>query len=235
MSKPTSEDPEFNVFESKVNEVMKILKNMNSGDSAAEEMAMKNADLYLNGKSDCFNEIDEDNFIVKVRENRTVINKSGSDADNKVIPDGQMDKFTFMQQIEQDAKKRNEVRQEREKIAQHFRKLGNDAFHKNEFEKAINMFTKAIDHVKDSPILYNNRALSYMKLKVHKRAIIDCDYVINKLDDKNLRAWLYRAAAYYKLGDEKNFETSIKWAKKNNSKELETIEKFVANVKNEQF
>ncbi|XP_055856322.1 tetratricopeptide repeat protein 12 [Episyrphus balteatus] len=235
MSKTITEDPDFKNFESKVNQVMQILENMNSGDPVMEAAAMKNADNFLDGKSKDFSDIDEDNFIVKVRENRTLINKSGGGGSDADTPNGQMDKFTFMQQIEQDAAKRNEVRQEREKIAQHFRKLGNDAYHKQEFEKAINMFTKAIDHVKDSPILYNNRALSYMKLKVHKRAIIDCDFVINKLDDKNLRAWLYRAAAYYKLGDEKNFETSIKWAKKNNSKELETIEKFVANVKNEQF
>lgn len=42
-------------------------------------------------------------------------------------------------------------------------RLGNDAFRKGEYERAITMYTKAIDHVKDSPVLYNNRALTYIR------------------------------------------------------------------------
>lgn len=42
-------------------------------------------------------------------------------------------------------------------------RLGNEAFRKNEYERAITMYTKAIDHVKDSPVLYNNRALTYIR------------------------------------------------------------------------
>lgn len=41
--------------------------------------------------------------------------------------------------------------------------MGNQAFRKKEYEKAISFYTKAIDQVKDSPILYNNRALSYIR------------------------------------------------------------------------
>lgn len=41
--------------------------------------------------------------------------------------------------------------------------MGNEAFRKGEYEKAISMYSKAIDHVKDSPILYNNRALTYIR------------------------------------------------------------------------
>uniref|UniRef100_A0A0K8VEQ5 Tetratricopeptide repeat protein 12 n=1 Tax=Bactrocera latifrons TaxID=174628 RepID=A0A0K8VEQ5_BACLA len=104
--------------------------------------------------------------------------------------------------------------------------MGNDAYRKQNYEKAIQMYTKAIEHVKDSPILYNNRALCYLKLRNSKRAIIDADYVINKLDEKNLRSWLYRAAAYLRLGDEKNYENSIKFAKKNNTKEISYITAF---------
>lgn len=64
------------------------------------------------------------------------------------------------------------------------------------------------------------------RLRNSKRAIIDADYVINKLDEKNLRSWLYRAAAYLRLGDEKNYDTSIKFAKKNNTKEISYITAF---------
>lgn len=41
--------------------------------------------------------------------------------------------------------------------------MGNDAFRSGEYEKAISMYSKAIDHVKDSPVLYNNRALTYIR------------------------------------------------------------------------
>lgn len=109
-------------------------------------------------------------------------------------------------------------------------RLGNDAFRKKEYEKAISMYSKAIDHVKDSSVLYNNRALSYIQLGLPKKAIIDVDFVIQKLDEKNVRSWLYRANGYYLLGEMRDFEKSVNEAKKNNPKELEFIEKAVAQI-----
>lgn len=106
-------------------------------------------------------------------------------------------------------------------------RLGNEAFRGKEYERAISLFSKAIDHVKDSPVLYNNRALSYIKLGLFKKAIIDADFVIQKLDEKNVRAWLYRANGFLLLGEQRNFEKSVNEAKKNNPKELDFIEKSV--------
>lgn len=45
----------------------------------------------------------------------------------------------------------------------HFYRKGNEAFRSGEYEKAVSMYTKAIDHVKDSPALYNNRSLTYIR------------------------------------------------------------------------
>lgn len=56
-----------------------------------------------------------------------------------------------------------------------------------------------------------------------KRAIIDCDYVINKLDDKNLNAWLFRAHGYYSLGISLEFEKSLSEARKNHPKRVAEI------------
>jgi tetratricopeptide repeat protein 12 len=92
------------------------------------------------------------------------------------------------------------------------------------------MYSKAIDQIKDSPILYNNRALSYIRLEMYKRAIIDCDLVLNKLDEKNLRSWLYRAKGYHLLGEQRNYAKSIAEAKKLNPKELAYIEKVVIDI-----
>lgn len=109
------------------------------------------------------------------------------------------------------------------------------------------MYTKALDQIKDSSVLYTNRALTYIKyftikqiyiqskllsftlrLGVFKRAIIDCDFVLQKLDEKNMRAWIYRAMGYYKMGEMDDFEKSIAEAKKGNPKELAYIESAVA-------
>lgn len=109
-------------------------------------------------------------------------------------------------------------------------RLGNAAFRQQDYVKAISMYSKAIDHVKNSSVLYNNRALSYIMLNLPKKAIIDVDFVIQKLDEKNVRSWLYRANGYYLLGEMRDFEKSVNEAKKSNPKELEFIEKAVARI-----
>jgi tetratricopeptide (TPR) repeat protein len=108
--------------------------------------------------------------------------------------------------------------------------MGNQAFKNGQYEKAVSMYTKAIDQVRDSPILYTNRALCYIRLSLYKRAIIDCDFVLSKLDEKNLRSWLYRAKAYYLLDEKRNYEKSIIEAKKHHPKELDYIEKIVQSI-----
>jgi tetratricopeptide (TPR) repeat protein len=112
--------------------------------------------------------------------------------------------------------------------------MGNQAFRNGEYEKAVSMYTKALDQVRDSPILYNNRALSYIRLSLYKRAIIDVDFVINKLDEKNLRAWLYRAKAYYSLNEKRLYDKSILEAKKHHPKELSYIDKIIAEIEQQQ-
>lgn len=137
--------------------------------------------------------------------------------------------------------------------------MGNKAFRDGDVETAVSLYSRAIDMIRDSPILYNNRALSYIKLSLYKRgsfmglfcncysetffisdndkinsflcsAVIDCDFVLNKLDEKNLRAWLYRAKAYYALDEMQLYEKSIVEAKKHNPKEFSYIEKIVDEI-----
>lgn len=163
-----------------------------------------------------------------------------------------MGKMAFMAECQRDADRRAKERRERESVAQNLRKMGNQAFRKGEFERAINMYTKALDQIKDSAVLYNNRALSYIryyfwlvkfkkKSNIHniilysfglyRRAISDADFVLQKLDEKNLRAWLYRGNGYYLLGEMADFEKSVAEARKGNPKELQYIENVVAAIK----
>lgn len=44
-----------------------------------------------------------------------------------------------------------------------FFRLGNDAFQYKLYEKAITLYTKALDQIKDSSVLYTNRALTFIK------------------------------------------------------------------------
>lgn len=156
------DEEEFKSFETKVDSVMKILEKLNASDKEEQECGMVSADQYLHGKIKDLENLNEDTFIVNVKSDRTVINKAALNDDEDRGPKT-MDQYTFMKQLESDAKKRAAVKKEREQIAQNFRKMGNEAFRKQEYEKAVNLYSKAIDHVKDSPILYNNRALCYIK------------------------------------------------------------------------
>lgn len=77
--------------------------------------------------------------------------------------------------------------------------------------------------------------LFIIRLGKFKRGIVDCDFVLNKLDEKNLRAWLYRAMAYKGLNDEANFETCVRYARKFNSKQMEFIDEFLEKLKSEMW
>ncbi|XP_031620138.1 tetratricopeptide repeat protein 12 [Contarinia nasturtii] len=208
------DEEDFRQFENRIDEVHHLLKGMNNCDRKLSTSAFDITKEFTN-------KLSTDDFVVKITENRTVINKEEKP---------EMNRLTFMQEVERDAKRRTEERKQRESVGQNLRKIGNEAFRNGEFEKAISMYSKAIDHVKDSPVLYNNRALTYIRLGLYKKAIIDCDFVLQKLDEKNVRSWLYRAKGYYLLGEKRDFEKSVNEAKKNNPKNLEFIEKTIANI-----
>ncbi|XP_058456915.1 tetratricopeptide repeat protein 12-like [Malaya genurostris] len=219
------DDDEFQASMSKVDEVMRILGMMNSGDKDKEQMGIAFADRFLGEDKKDLEKIDVNNFIVRVNQERTMINKKDDPLEKP-----SSDKFAFMADVEKDAARRAAERKEREQTAQGLRRAGNRAFRKGEYEKSISMYTKAIDYLRDSPILYNNRALAYIKIKLYKRAIIDCDFVISKLDDKNLRSWINRATGYYLLGETRVYEKSIAEARKNNPKDLDYIDRIVQKI-----
>lgn len=224
----STDEEEFQTFETKIDEVMKILNMMNSSDPKNQANGTKLADKYL-GKDLVYQEkLDKDDFIVKFTQDRTVINKSKDCEDPG--QSGTMKPTAFMQEMERDASRRAKDRRDRESVSQNLRKLGNQAYREQEYEKAVSLYTKAIDHVKDSPVLYNNRALSYIRLGLFKKAVIDADFVLQKLDEKNLRAWLFRAKAYYLLGETRDYKKSINEAKKGNPKKLEFIEKVAEQI-----
>ncbi|ALC47361.1 CG34297 [Drosophila busckii] len=210
-------DEAFLKLNSQLEEVTLLLRSL----IKPTEEGAANAATPLTAES-----VTEDNFIVT---RRRIKAETETRPRRAALPKN--DKFTFMRQVEVDLKERSKARLEREHVAQKFRKLGNAAYRDANYEHAIQMYSQGIENIEDSPILYINRALCFIKLTQFKRGIIDCDYVLNKLDEKNLRAWLYRAMAYRGLNDEANFENCIKYARKYHSKQLEYIANFLLKLK----
>ncbi|XP_017053284.1 tetratricopeptide repeat protein 12 [Drosophila ficusphila] len=135
--------------------------------------------------------------------------------------------FPFMRQIDPEFGDRVLAREEREIVAESFRRLGNHEYRKLNFGLAKDHYTKGIQYIKDTPVLYVNRAICHIKLREFRLGVMDCDYVLTYLDKSYIRAWLYRAAAYKRLNDEANFEDSVNQARQLNRLESLFIDDFL--------
>ena len=51
-----------------------------------------------------------------------------------------------------------------------------------DYQKAVEWYTLALEHIKDIKSIYTNRALAYIKIKKFKRAIKDCSNVIEYME-----------------------------------------------------
>ncbi|XP_017058307.1 tetratricopeptide repeat protein 12 [Drosophila ficusphila] len=219
---------DFSEFEATLAKIEDILNS--KGPIEDDSEATKGADGGAKEKN--FDNLDVDKVRLKVRQNRTLINKKSMEEDNAKQAKT-MDQQSFMEQVERDANDRAEARAKAEYEAEVQRSQGNEAFRSEKYEKAILHYDKAIIKVKDSAISYCNRALCYIKLKNYKRALRDCDYVLEKLNEKNLRALLYRANVYKRLGQSDKFEESVAKAREHNPHQLAYIDKFVKQLEAE--
>lgn len=70
----------------------------------------------------------------------------------------------------------------------------------------------------------------FYRLRNYKRALDDCQYVLDKLQETNLRAWLYKATAYKHLKDVEKFEECVAKARQHNPQQLAYIEKFIGQI-----
>ncbi|XP_062122313.1 tetratricopeptide repeat protein 12 [Drosophila sulfurigaster albostrigata] len=217
---------DFADFESTLQKIEDILQN--KGSSAEDESVLPKAKT-----AEDFENLDVDKVHLTIREDRTVINKSDAKPKEQKGNENTMDQQSFMKEVERDANERAQSRAKREHEAEGHRCQGNEAFRKGSYEKAILHYNKAVERVKDSAITYNNRALCYIRLRNYKRALDDCQYVLHKLQETNLRAWLYRAKAYKCLKDVDKFEESVAKARQHNPKQLSYIDKFIGQIEDE--
>ncbi|XP_030374664.1 tetratricopeptide repeat protein 12 [Scaptodrosophila lebanonensis] len=206
---------------SKMKEVLLMLEQMATANKMEDNKKERKTSLEIGL-------VDDTSFIVSRRSSKRISKRF---LKVKSTVNKNMEQFTFMRQIDEDLPERTQARIEREDVAQNFRRLGNDEYRHNNYDNAIMYYNKGLEYIKDTPVLYANRALCYIKQRNYKLAIMDCDYVINKLDPRCLRAWLYRAGAFKRSGDEKAFEESVYQARKLNSKEKEFIDNFLEKMR----
>ncbi|XP_043655203.1 tetratricopeptide repeat protein 12 [Drosophila teissieri] len=171
------------------------------------------------------------NFTVIARD----IRKKSSRFFKRVQKMSNINQISFMRQVDVSPKDRTEARRDREIVADSFRRLGNEEYRRTNYEKAVYYYSKAIQYVSHSPVLYCNRALARIKKREFKLALFDLDYVIFKLDPIHLRAWLYRAGALARLNNESEFEIAIANARLLNRspKDQKYIDYFLEKFKTE--
>lgn len=121
----------------------------------------------------------------------------------------------FMKNIEDDAKKRTEDQKIRNERAETLKRIANGAFKEGDYEKAVTYFSKALEQRKDSSVLWNNRALSYMNLGLFEKALHDCEWAL-KVNDSNLKALLNSAKCCINLGNKEKSKEYIQIAKERN-------------------
>lgn len=138
----------------------------------------------------------------------------------------------FMKSVEDDAKKRAEDRKVRNERAETLKRIANGAFKEGDYEKAVTYFSKALEQRKDSTVLWNNRALSHMRLGLFEKALHDFTWAL-KVNDCNLKALLNSAKCYMHLRNREKSRQYIQMAKDKNphfNKFINGIVEYILNT-----
>ncbi|XP_043499420.1 tetratricopeptide repeat protein 12-like [Polistes fuscatus] len=214
-------EEEFQNFMHRVTEIEKIVSKLASSDTKEQELGQILADKILDKKTQ---EELSDQEELKIKTNRTVINKYS--INESTSDPHKIGQEAFMKSIEKDANERAADRKVRNERAETLKRIGNGAFKEGDYEKAVTYFTKAIEQRKDSTVLWNNRALSYMNLELFEKALHDFKWAL-KVNDSNLKALLNSAKCYKNLHNEEKCKEFIKLAREKNPH----FKKFVDGIK----
>ncbi|XP_042418029.1 outer envelope protein 64, chloroplastic-like isoform X1 [Zingiber officinale] len=99
----------------------------------------------------------------------------------------------------------------KEESAEIAKEKGNAAYKDKQWQKAINLYTDAIQLNEKSATYHSNRAAAYLELGSYLQAEADCTAAIN-LDKKNVKAYLRRGTAREMLGYYKEAIEDFKYA-----------------------
>jgi len=189
---------ELDNFLGRVDEITKVIQSLASKDASENERGMRQANLLLHEKKEPVG--DGESLSCETKHNRTLINKVKDDPSTSTMGQDEMNAQAFMKVMEKDSDERTARRKERKVISDKFRKTGNIKFAQKDFAGALKNYNEAIQLIKDSPCLYNNRALTYIRLGIFSSALEDCEKAIF-LEEHSLRARMFLAKAYFLMGN----------------------------------
>ncbi|KAJ8984156.1 hypothetical protein NQ317_017808 [Molorchus minor] len=221
-------DEEFSNFMYKVNQVSNIVKKLSSDDKQLQEIGDLEAKEYLGETSETvLANIDLENVELKIKSSKTLVNKKA--LIDKPNDQATMSQEAFMEEVSKDADRRYRERLIRRERMETFKKQATLAFRRKQYEKALTLYNKAIEQIKDSCLLYNNRALTYINLKMYDKAKEDLKWAL-RLNENCLKAWLLLAKAHFCTKDEKGFDKALEEAAKRNPEDKPFIKEFRDNV-----
>ncbi|XP_050343604.1 RNA polymerase II-associated protein 3 [Nymphalis io] len=190
---------EWNNFMKRIGEVSTLVRDLASGDKIKSEAAKAIADQYLEGKI----VVDED-VKMTIKENRTLINQKAFET-FKNNDTGEIDKDAWMAEVSKDAERRALDKKIRQEKADTLKTQAVKAFRRGEYDRALSCYNRAIEQIKDNPMLYCDRALTNIKLENFDKVINDCEWAL-RLNENSFKARLYTAKAYKELEENDKFE-----------------------------
>ncbi|CAH4035679.1 unnamed protein product [Pieris brassicae] len=185
---------EWTNFMKRIGEVSGLVKDLASGDKDKADAAKVLADRYLEGK-----DINVDDVKMTVKHDRTVINQKAFKSLEK-NDTGELDKDAWMAEVSKDAERRALDRKIRHEKADTLKTQAIKAFRRQEYEKALSCYNRAIEQVKDNPMFYCDRALTNIKLGNYQKVFNDCEWAL-RLNEKSFKARLYMAKAHKMLNE----------------------------------
>lgn len=109
--------------------------------------------------------------------------------------------------------------------AEEFKSLGNLAFKEENYEKAVELYTKCIELNSSESNYFSNRALAYLRLKEYKNCISDCLKSLN-LNPDNIKALMHISKCYIMYGDLNQALNYLSKADQLKPKDSEIINQF---------
>lgn len=162
---------------------------------------------------------------------KTVINKSSSASQPPSSPQsmGPVDQQGFMAAMEADARERAERRKIGEKRANELKEKGNEEFRKGNYEKALELYTEGLSHLKDHLALWTNKAQTNIKLCRFEDALVDCDWAI-RVFQNSMKAHVLMGKAYMGLNKYEEARKAYKKALECEPSKQNLINDYLAEV-----
>ncbi|XP_045493828.1 stress-induced-phosphoprotein 1 [Colias croceus] len=183
---------EWNNFVKRMGEVSGLVKDLASGDKEKADAAKVLADQYLEGKV-----ILDEEVKMTIKDDRTVINQKAFHSMDKKDT-GEIDKDAWMAEVSKDAERRALDRKIRHEKADTLKTQAIKAFRREEYDRALSYYNRAIEQVKDNPMFYCDRALTNIKLGHFEKVFKDCEWAL-RLNEKSFKARLYKAKAHKEM------------------------------------